>query len=970
MRRSLWLVALLIGVSIGGNIGEFLIHPLLGLAQSNGSQKAEAERLIKSGVAEYQRRNFQGALTLFQKALPLFRLIADRSEESATLSLIGLAYNDLGEYSKAIESYQQALVITRTLGNRQVEGDLVDSLGRAYKNSGQYRQAIESYQQALIISRELRDRSGEVTILNNLGTLYDNLGEYPKVIELYEQALKLGKELGDRSAQAATFNNLGAVYNNLGQYGKAIEYHQQSLAVNRGLNNSAGIGTSLNNLGLVYDNQGNYQEAIEYYQQSLTIIKKLGNQTQAGYIYNNLGAVYKRLGTYEKAIEYFQQALAISKELGNQIGEGTTLNNFAAVYDDAGRYPQAIEYYQRALKINQQLGNRAGEGAILNNLGGVYISLEQYPKAIESFRQALIIRKEIGDRAGEVTTLNNLGAAYDDAGQYSQAIVYYQQALEINKQIKNSGEQVTILSNLGRINYISNRLTIAGDYLQSSIEISDNLRTNLEDRDKISLFEKQQNIYKLLSLVRHRQGKFAESLIAAERGRTRAFQDRFIQKRNLPKLTPPTFTQLQSIAQQHQSTIVEYSIIPKFGKNDPRSQGELLIYIITPDGKLTVRTQSLPDSVNLDRLVAINRQNIINNIKSAPMPSDRTISTNPISLKIRQSVRLKIDPPTAPSRKIIKIDLQAKTVEVSGFGDEVVSDTVDIEQIILIAQAENNLYPPLQQLHKLLIAPIADLLPKNSKESVIFIPAGALFEVPFAALQDERGNYLIDKHTILTAPSLGVLAQTAKIQPQGKNALIVGNPTMPTPRAVYGESQLKSLGYSQTEASQIAKLYQTDALIGAQATEAAIKPQLANYRVIHLSTHGILNQQLVGESAIVLAAGGGEDGYLTVNEILDLKLNADLVVLSACDTGRGEIKGDGVIGLSRALMTGGTRSLIVSLWAVDDRSTSELMQGFYRQWREGKQSKAEALRGAMLAVRDKYPAPYHWAGMTLMGEGN
>jgi CHAT domain-containing protein len=192
----------------------------------------------------------------------------------------------------------------------------------------------------------------------------------------------------------------------------------------------------------------------------------------------------------------------------------------------------------------------------------------------------------------------------------------------------------------------------------------------------------------------------------------------------------------------------------------------------------------------------------------------------------------------------------------------------------------------------------------------------------------------------------------------------------PKPREVYGETQLQALPFSEAEARVIASLYQTQPLIGAKATKKAVKERLSSYRyrVIHLSTHGILNQKVVGESAIALAPGDGDDGYLTVNDILDLKLNADLVVLSACDTGRGEISGDGVVGLSRALMTAGSRSLIVSLWSVNDRSTSELMQEFYRQWQNGKKSKAVALREAMLKVRQQYPAPYHWAGMTLMGE--
>jgi CHAT domain-containing protein/lipopolysaccharide biosynthesis regulator YciM len=825
MKRSLWQAALLIAVSIGGNISEVLTHPQLVLAQSNRNLKKEAAQVYESSLQEYRKGNLQGSLDLLQKARSLF------------------------------------------------------------KASG--------------------SRSGEANTLNGLGTVYLKIGQYPQAIDYFQQALKIARELGDRDQEGIILGNLGEFYNELGQYQKAIDYGKQALNIARQIKNRSMEGKSL----------------------------------------HSLGVTHYHLEEYEKAIEYYQQSLLISKERKDLVSESNTLNTLGGAYIGLGRYTKAIDYLEQALKIRRGLGNRLGEGTTLNSLGGLHYKL----------------------------------------GQYSKSIEYFEQSLKITQAVGNSSGESAVLYNLGRINSIINRLSTAENYLQKSIAISDELRINLTDRDKISLFEQQSNGYKALSLVQQRQRKFAESLIASERGRARAFQDLLAQKQNLPKPTTPDFIQLQAIAQRDRSTIVEYNIIPTDIKDDPRSQEEMLIYVITPDGKLTVRTQPLPRSLsvfvgnnpdgelvvstdsfnNLDRLVTSNRDTI-----NADRNASRGQNTNPRSpLQIGQAVRIKGDNLNIRSRKIVRIDLPNKMVEVTGLSSEVGSDLVRIDQIIPLAHAENTRYASLQQLHKLLIDPIADLLPKNADDSVVFIPDGALFEVPFAALQDEKGKYLIDKHTVLTAPSLGVLAQTSKIIPQGKEAAIFGNPTMPKPRKIYGETKLlQPLPFSEIEANQVASLYRTTALVGAEATETAVKSQLTQYRVIHLSTHGILNQKLVGESAIVLAAGGGNDGYLTVDEILDLKLNADLVVLSACDTGRGDIKGDGVVGLSRALMTAGTRSLIVSLWSVDDRSTSELMQEFYRQWRPGTKSKAVALRAAMLAVREQYPAPYHWAGMTLMGE--
>jgi CHAT domain-containing protein len=248
-----------------------------------------------------------------------------------------------------------------------------------------------------------------------------------------------------------------------------------------------------------------------------------------------------------------------------------------------------------------------------------------------------------------------------------------------------------------------------------------------------------------------------------------------------------------------------------------------------------------------------------------------------------------------------------------------------------------------------------------------------LFLVPFPALQDEKGKYLIEKHTILTAPSIQILdlthkqklRQTTKSQP----SLIVGNPTMPTVLIEPGKpaQQLKPLIWAEKEAKDIASLMKIPALTGNKATKTAILEKMSQAGIIHFATHGLLDEYRGIGSAIALAPSGKDDGLLTADEILNLKLNADLVVLSACDTGRGRITGDGVVGLSRSLISAGTASIIVSLWAVDDDSTSFLMTEFYKS-REQKLDKATALRKAMLTTKAKYSSPLNWAAFTLIGE--
>lgn len=286
-------------------------------------------------------------------------------------------------------------------------------------------------------------------------------------------------------------------------------------------------------------------------------------------------------------------------------------------------------------------------------------------------------------------------------------------------------------------------------------------------------------------------------------------------------------------------------------------------------------------------------------------------------------------------------------------------------------------HPDLPTLHQLLIDPIAHLLPQDPKAHVIFIPQGPLFQVPFPALQDAQGNYLIQKHTILTAPSIQVLAltqqQRERLANQQKSnqggALVLGNPVMPSVSLSPGEPKktLSPLPGAEAEAQAIATLLNTKAITGAQGTETAIVEKMPQARLIHLATHGLLDDTQGLGSAIALTPSSQDDGLLTAAEILDMQLQAELVVLSACNTARGKVTGDGVIGLSRSLISAGVPSVLVSLWAVPDAPTAELMTVFYQNLQKNP-DKAQALRQAMLSTLKSHPAPRDWAAFTLIGE--
>ena len=591
------------------------------------------------------------------------------------------------------------------------------------------------------------------------------------------------------------------------------------------------------------------------------------------------------------------------------------------VYLSLRQYQQATDLYDQVLAITREIGDRAGEGVALGNLGSTYLRLGQYHKAIDLYEQDLAITREIGNRAGEGSALVNLGSAYLKLGQYYKAIDLYEQDLAITREIGNRAGEGIVLNNIGIALFQSGQLLESEEQLFEALDVLESLRAReLSDDNKITLFETQKSTYRVLQEVLVALNQPQRALEVAERGRAQALVDLLTkpsdpQPMESPPINFPDLAQIQRIAQQHNSTLVEYSFIDNGVDNS-----QIYIWVVQPNGELHFQQVDL---------------------------SDEDLATLVIQ-----------------SRKAIGVRNRG------GFLLEA-NQTSDTEQ--------------LQRLHQLLIAPIADLLPQNAPDqSVIFIPHEDLFLVPFAALMDDSGDYLIENHTILTAPSIQVLDLTQKqrlalghtkdLNPD--QLLLVGNPTMPevwNPKTSDFQ-QLTNLPGAEQEVMEIANFFDSQPLLNAAATEQQIKQRLETARVIHFATHGLLEYGKPKDSgvrdvpgAIALAPGQGEDGLLTSAEIGDFTLQAELVVLSACDTGRGDITGDGVIGLSRSLFEAGTPSVIVSLWSVPDAPTAALMTEFYRQWRSGL-DKAQALRQAMLATMETHPKPRDWAAFTLIGE--
>ncbi|MDJ1174156.1 CHAT domain-containing protein [Roseofilum capinflatum] len=738
-------------------------------------------------------------------------------------------------------------------------------------------------------------------------------GNFEEALTRFAQAREVYQESGDRRKEADSLNRMGDIYSQLSEYAKSITIRLQALTLRRSLQDLPGIGASLTSLADSYEKLGQYSQARSALQAAL---ENMEAQEQGG--------IPLEGGLYE-----------LPKD------QGELHNSLARVQNKMGEHEVALQSAQTALKYYNLLpdgydGKDFGIRNTFDQIGITYGYLEQFQQAESFLNQALELGEQMGDRAGIASSLTHLGQVASAQGDTQTALDSYRQALEIRKEIGDRAGSGIILNQIGAVYLSQDDYSRAIPPLQEAITLWESLRPGLRDSDKVSLFETQITTYEQLQQALIAEEQTEAALEIAERARARAFVELLAARlsgqsaETFDTPNPPTLAEIRRIAQEQQATLVQYSIV-----------GETLyIWVIQPNGLIELRSQNLED----------------------------------LGITLEDAAE------------------RTRVAAVTGRSRGVQQGVNDWVQATRSGVQDNELEPPantqkrsvnrrLRKSYELLIEPIVDLLPNNPQETVIFIPQGSLFLVPFPALQDQQGVYLIEKHTLLTAPSIQVLGlarqRTQQLSSNLTGALVVGNPKMPSlAESPEGKPEpLDPLPGAEAEALVIADLLGTEPLIGAEATEENIAQQIENAPLIHLATHGLLDElEVLGfrtPGALALTPTGNTratDGWLTSEEILDLNLTAQLVVLSACNTGRGDITGDGIIGLSRSLIAAGTPSVLVSLWAVPDAPTSELMQAFYRELPTSN-NRAAALRQAMLTTLETFPNPKAWAGFTLVGEG-
>ncbi|UBF30272.1 CHAT domain-containing protein (plasmid) [Kovacikia minuta CCNUW1] len=943
------------------------------LAQTPSLQSEDAKGWWQRCQQEWNAGQYAVAEQSCQKALLLYRDRGDRQAEATVLSGLGVIHSSLHHDDKAVEYQIQGLEVAKISHNEQLVVKAWLNLGQAYAPQSNFAREITAYEEGLHLARKIRFLPGELAALNFLAHAHSRQHNLSQVIFYQEQSLPLARQLKDaRSEVRSRINlgnayievgkvneaiavlepgvaiaqeqhwqtelawidqNLGGAYRIRGDYAKAIDLHQRSLLVARTVKDRELETVALHEIGRVYESKGDYAKSIEFYQQGYQLAKTLNHPKHQIRALNGLGLAYYNLGDFDRAIALQEQQLTLAQQTQDLQGQSWALSLLGLTYSAKRDFQKGVDSLQAAARLMQQGGDLWGKAAVLANLGGAYRNQGNDAKAIDAYEQSLAIVRSLNSPAQEGRILVAMGSVYRNLKQFDKAVALYQKGLILTRQVGDETATSYALTNLGLMLYWQGDLPQAESFLRQAIAGREALRTRLGEKDalKVALADMEITNTAYLNLQRTliAQNKFEAALEVAEQGRARAFAE-LIAKRlsgsNIAPLPLPTLAHIRQVAKQQNATLVEYSILDNSLNVEERGEhgdAQIAIWVVQPSGQISFRQVSLSSLVesqkSLTQLVANGRG----------------------TLRIRS---------------LGMAHTQKQTQGLSKY--------------------------PMQALYQLLVQPIADLLPADPEAKVIFIPQGSLFLVPFAALQTLDGQYLIQRHTLVIAPSIQVLNLTrqAKDQWQKANAnsasnlspaLVIGNPTMPKIPRGDGElpQQLEPLPGAEIEAQAIAHLIKTQAITGDAATKAFVTQQMQQARIVHLATHGLLEdfQQSGIPGAIALAPTANDNGILTAAELLTLNLQADLIVLSACDTGRGKITGDGVVGLSRSLIAAGTPSVVVSLWSVPDAPTAALMTEFYRHLLNHS-DKAHALRQAMLTTMHKYPSPIDWAAFILIGE--
>jgi CHAT domain-containing protein/Tfp pilus assembly protein PilF len=996
---------------IRNNRGQYFLEiDKVRIASENDKMSTQASGLILAGrnISKSQAiKSQKEAIAGYEAALALAQSADDLGVRAEALQRIGEAYANLSENKKALEYFDKALPLWQQVNNSRRIAELLDYMGGSYFNLGERAKALEFLNKALHLTNDPRTGSG---IRNDLGVVNAWIGEYNHSLDYLNEALLLRQTLGDLRGEAETLINLGDCYSKMGRMGAAIDELTEALPLVRSVHDRYLEAAALNDLAVANSSLGNKETALGYYNEALAVEREVGDQQGEANTLINIGNIYEDLGDAEIAYSNYMKAAPIAKRIEDTQLQLVALIHMASLTDDSGDTDTALQHYREAIALSRTVKDLRFEATALNNEARVYSRVGQRDAALALYDEALAIRQKLGNPAETALTLANIGDVNLALGANDKAEALFEQALSLCRSASNRNCEAVALLGLARANHQTGNLTVALTKIGEATDIIESLRWKVgagELRSSYSATVRQYFdlfIDVLMDLDKNNPsaGYAAKALEVCERGRARTLLE----------------------------LLTENGVDIRRGVDPILLEKERLLLKQIDSYEYNKKQSPHSDTASVD-LADIERQylDVESQIRrNSPRYSELTQHESIAATRIQHEL---IDPETILLEyKLGRERTYLWVVTTAGIHAFELPKRDEIEKVAKqfysavskyqrdpTARGQNQ--SPLEdqlgvarKLSTMLLGPAVSFL--NSRRIVI-VADGVLSIIPIAALPDpvgaRDGDPLLVKHEISYSPSAAVLlflrnSKEARSKAP-KSIAVLADPVFNA-----GDSRLKSaqgfgtdprpddhplersieetlgsdqppqlyrLLFSRSEADSILSVFGRENALRAvdfdASLETATSPSLAEYRIVHFSTHGLLDPKHPMMSGLVFSLftrdGHPRQGFLNLSKIYSLKLRADLVVLSACQTALGKyIDGEGVVSLARGFMYAGAPRVLASVWRVDDAATAELMRYFYVGMLNQHLPPAQALHMAQIKLwrQQKYSSPYFWAPFVLEGE--
>ncbi|MBN1559118.1 CHAT domain-containing protein [candidate division KSB1 bacterium] len=967
--------------------------------------KVRADSLVRVGLENGKAGKLQDAINVWEKTQTTFKELDHDLAVARGSKDIGYAYRQLGQFDPALRYFEETKSIAHAIDEKALEADAIREMGVVSYIRGDASTALKRWQGAIPMFQQAEDRKSEGIATAHIAIYYKNRGEIDKALEYNERALTLAREIGNDSEEANILNNIGNIYMDfLADYDVAISNFERAVKIKKELGELQYVAYINGNIGICNKKKGDYAQAFKYINEALDIAAQLNHKPVRGENLSELATLYTDVGQYGQAAPYYEQALKIHRETQNVGAELETLINYAVNYGRSGDFHKADSLYRVALIKARKAKLISFECSLLANLGSLCFDQGEYGDVKAYWDEALEICAEIHNVRQQSRLFIDYGSLFLQQNDLVQACNRYQEGLNIARKIQAPELIWKAYFGLGQVSEKQNKLNQAVAYYDSSITEIESMRMRIKATSlKESFMEEKYRVYEAIILLLFKLGEEEEAFEYLEKAKAQNLldilsRDKIKIARGIPpeqlrrkqlleyKITNIHNAIAEAYSQSGDSTAIEknaqslrdslQAVKNKYEKwlDHMEIENPTLSHLSATSLHLPQVQKALPASTVLIEYFVGEEQTFVWIIRTNEF---KTVSMNVKKHGLDSLVTLLLN-------------------QLKDARDGNIKNLVDI---VYDCQVAHDLYMQIFE-------PVEIFLRK--REHVIIVPDGLLHYLPFEGLvtkvkkrrhsRDDlkvyrQTKYLIHDYNISYTPSATILflprQQDEQLEYSGQ-LLAFGNPDFSGEQkdadvieAQYSALRLRSalnfaytpLPKSEQEVKNICNLIKPSVYyLGPEAKEQNFKLYASNYPNIHISTHCVVEESQPLYSKIVFAQKKDslDDGLLHAFEIFNLQLNADMVTLSACETGLGRFnRGEGLIGLTRAFMCAGTRTLVVSLWSIDEY-TGELMISFYENLKKGKR-KVEALRDAKLeyisAPKDKTfrAHPFLWAPFILIG---